>query len=169
MSCGGAGKRGGTGTGVGARRCPGGLGGGSCWAAVQALAAVRLLRDLKYMYKRGGEAAEVPVVNPQRSGARPLGTDFFIRLISVSPIAKNMCPGFLSGRVLPGFQTGLWWFVVCWVFWGFFLVFFFLPLYVVWTLLGAFYYYFGIRGQSCNGKAMGGEVQYLKGMPAARM
>lgn len=125
MSCGGAGKRGGTGTGVGARRCPGGLGGGSRWAAVQALAAVRLLRDLKYMYKRGGEAAEVPVVNPQRSGARPLGTDFFIRLISVSPIAKNMCPGFLSGRVLPGFQTGLWWFVVCWVFWVFFWCFFF--------------------------------------------
>lgn len=102
----------GAGSGTGAR-------GGSRWAAVQALAAVRLLRDLKYMYKRGGEAAEVPVVNPQRSGARPLGTDFFIRFISVRPIAKNMCPGFLSSGVLPGFQTGLWCFV------GFFLFFFF--------------------------------------------
>lgn len=59
--------------------------GGGCspWGAPQALAAVRLLRALKY--KKGEEAAAVAVCNPQR-------TDFFIYipLISVRPMGRNV-------------------------------------------------------------------------------
>lgn len=75
--------------------------------------------------------------NPQRSGARPLGSDFwFMRSISARLTAKNVCPGFFSSRVLPGFQTGL----------------FYFSLWVVWVLCGAYYCYyysyFWLRGQA---------------------
>lgn len=61
--------------------------GGSRCGAMQALAAVRLLRGLKYTYKKERKPRRWRCVT--RSGARPVGTDFLIPLISVRPMAKN--------------------------------------------------------------------------------
>lgn len=83
------------------------------------------------------------VCNPQ--GSAPLGTDFFIPLISVRPMVKNASKASCIAGCFHSLKVG----------WDFFFL-------LAWSLI------FLDPRAGCNVKAVGGEVQHLQGLPVAR-